>query len=150
MIGDYMDELTHDATNDVSLQSIVGTAGTAIVGGKVKDGGAAGDWGAGCEMQPVVRIGTAVAGASGGVQFDIVTADNALLTSNPVVLSTRTIATASLTANSLHRLPQLAPGTRKRHLGVKVTPLTSDSTAGTAMVGLQPCGSTPQNRVNNI
>jgi hypothetical protein len=149
MIIDYQDELSHDATNDVSAQSLIGDADTAINGAKVKDGGAAGDWAAGCEVKGYIRIGTAVVGCTGGVKFDLVASANADLSAG-TVLSTKTIATASLTANSLHYFPPPAPGTRKRYLGVIATPATTACTAGTFVFGLVPCGATPQNRVNSL
>lgn len=150
MINDYLDELTHDATNDRSNQSIVGTAGTAIVGAKVKGGGAAGDWGTGAILKPFLRCVDALVGATGGLQVDLVTADNEALTTNPVVLATRTIAAGSLLANTLHSLPLPAPGTRKAWFGVKLTPLTTNSTAGSVIVGLQPVDALPQDRVNAL
>lgn len=150
MITDYMDELTHDPTLDVSQQSIVGVAGTAIIGAKVKDGGAAGDWASGQILKPYLRCVAAAVGATGGIQVDIVTDTAPGLATAPTVLSTKTIPTASLTANSLHSLPQLAPGTRKRYLGVKITPLATATTAGSVIVGFEPLDGTPQDRVNAL
>jgi hypothetical protein len=148
-ICDYDDELTHTAGPPAtSKQSIVGVAATAIVGGTVKDGGAARDWGAGELRLAFLRCVTALVGATGGVQVDIVTADNAALTTNPVVLSTRTIAAAALLANTLHALPPLAAGTRKRYLGVKLTPLATNSTAGEVIVGFMDKDGRPQDGVN--
>ncbi len=151
MICDYSDELTYTAGPPAtSKQSIVGVAGTAIVGGRVKDGGAARDCAAGEPKAAYLRCVTAAVGATGGVQVDIVGADNALLTTNPVVLATKTIATAALTANSLHSLPLLAAGSQKRHLGVKITPLTTATTAGEVIVGLVPANARPQNSARAI
>lgn len=137
MLIDYGDELTYTAGPPAtSKQSIVGNAGTAIVGGKVKDAVAARDWAAGEALFAWLRCVTALVGATGGVQVDIVAADNAALTTNPVTLATKTIAAAALVANALISIGTLAPGSKKRYLGVKLTPLTTNSTAGEVIVGL--------------
>jgi hypothetical protein len=152
MINDYQDELTYTVGPPAtSKQTIVGVAGTAIVGGKVKDGGAAGDWGAGSIMKALLRVVTAVVGATGGIQFDLVGADNALLTTNPVVLATKTIPTATLILNYVAKLFEVPAGTRKRYLGIKITPLTTNSTAGEVIVSLVPGeDAAPQDRVNSL
>lgn len=153
MINDFGDELTYTSGGSPSSkQSIVGNAGTAIVGGRVKDAGAGytKDWASGELHRWIVRVVTAVAGASGGVQFDLVAADNAALTTNPVVLATRTIAAAALLINTLHALPIPNPGTRKRYFGLKVTPLTSNSTAGEIVVEAVPPEGVPQNEANSL
>lgn len=151
MLNDYMDEVTYDSTNKTSKQSVVGTAGTAIIGGKVKDGGAAGDWASGNAMKAVARTVDALVGATGGVQVDVVTDTAPGLATSPTVLATKTITAAQFTANALFEIGKLAPGTRKRYLGVKLTPLTTNSTAGSIIVWLVPDeDATPQNRVNSI
>jgi hypothetical protein len=151
MINDYADELTYTAGPPAtSKQSIVGVAGTAIIGGKVKDGGAAGDWGAGCDYDVYLRVPTALVGATGGIQVDVVTDTAPGLATAPTVLATKTIPAASVTLNSLHYIGKIAAGTRKRYLGAKVTPLTTNSTAGEVIIGLKPCGAGPQNRVNSL
>jgi hypothetical protein len=152
MINDYQDELTTTVGPPVtSKQSIVGTAGTAIIGGKVKDGGAAGDWGAGETYAARLRCVDALSGATGGLQVDIVTDSNSNLTTAPVVLATKTIPAASLVANSVFMIGLIQPGTRKRYLGVKLTPLSTNSTTGTVIVFLGNAeDSSPQNRVNSI
>lgn len=148
---DYSDELTYTVGPPAtSKQSIVGAFGTAIVGGRVKDGGGAKDWGAGELIKVLIRVVTAVAGASGGVQFDVVGADNALLTTNPVVLATRTIPTASLLINTLFSIGVIGAGSKKRFLGVKATPLTSNSTTGEVIVWLAPPDSAPQDAANAV
>jgi hypothetical protein len=152
MILDFDDQLTADSatTPTTSVQDFSGTSGTAIVGNKVKDGGAARNWGAGEELIPYVRVTVAGAGASGGFQIDIVTDSNSNCTTSPVVLSTKTIATSALTANSVHALPPLSPIAGKRYLGLKVTPLSSNSTAGSFIVGFRARNASPQNGVNYI
>lgn len=147
-ICDYADELTYDGTNKTSRQSIVGVAGAAIIGGRVKDGVAAKDWGAGEDRRAYLRCVDALVGASGGLQVDIVAADDGALVTNPTVLATKTIPAAQLTANSLHQLPRLAAGARKRRLGVKLTPLTTNSTAGSVVVGFLDKDGAPQDGVN--
>jgi hypothetical protein len=150
-IIDYGDELTYTAGPPAtSKQSFIGVAGTAIVGGRVKDGVGAKDWGAGEILWAIVRIVTALVGATGGVTFDIVGADNAALTTNPVVFATRTIPAASLLINTVFSIGAILPGSNKRYLGVKMTPLTSNSTAGEAVVALVPPDARPQDGVNML
>jgi len=140
MILDYDNELTYTAGPPAtSKQSIVGTAGTAIIGGRVLDGGAAQDWAAGEVKEWFLRCVTALVGA-----------DNAGLTTNPVVIATRTIAAASLTANALIPLPSPYPGTKKRFLGVKLTPLSTNSTAGEVIVGIVDKDARQQGPLNYI
>lgn len=66
-----------------------------------------------------VRVGTAFA-TGDSVEFQLVAADDAALSSNPVTLmSSGAIATANLTANTIvweTQLPQVIP---KRYLGLK-------------------------------
>jgi hypothetical protein len=152
MINDYQDELTYTAGPPAtSKQTVVGNFGTAIIGGKVKDGGANGDFGAGETIAVRLRTVTALLGATGGLQCDLVTADNAGLTTNPVVLATKTLTLAQMVINSVFQLFLIPPGTRKRYLGIKLTPLTANSTAGEVIVWLANAeDSSPQNRVNNI
>lgn len=78
-----------------------------------------------------VRVGTAFA-TGDSVEFQLVAADDAALSSNPVVLmSTGAIARANLTANTIvweTQLPQVIP---KRYLGLKAVAVgTSAFTAG--------------------
>lgn len=151
MINDYNDELTRDTTLDVSEQSFVGPAATAIIGGHVKDGGAAGDWATGDRKVPHVRITAALAGAGcTGVTVDVVCDTAADLVTAPTVLSTKTILAADAVINSIHAMPPLLPGTRKRYLGVKMTPNGAASTAGKMIVGLHRPGELPQNRVSTL
>lgn len=135
-ILDYNDELTWTSgATPPSKQTVVGNFGTAIIGGRVKDAGRARDWGAGEPKFFYLRFVTALAGATGGLQVDLVGADNAALTTNPVVLSTKTIALAAALVNTVHQLPVLAAGSNKRYFGVKLTPLTANSTTGEVIVG---------------
>lgn len=149
MISDYDDELTRTAGPPAtSKQSIVGTAGAAIVGGRVKDSIAARDWAAG--EPPFLRLQcvTALVGATGGLQADIVVADDAALTTNPVVIGGRKIAAAALTTGALIPLGSLLPGTSKRYLGLKLTPLTTDSTQGEVIVGFSDQNAGPVDGMN--
>lgn len=78
-----------------------------------------------------VRVGTAFA-TGDSVEFQLVAADNAALSSNPVVLmSTGAIARANLTANTIvweTQLPQVIP---KRYLGLKAVAVAASAfTAG--------------------
>lgn len=151
MILDYRDELSRTAGPPAtSKQSIVGVAATPIVGGRVKDAGAARDWASGETKHTYVRTVDALVGATGGVQVDIVAADNEALTTNPVVLSTITILAAAFLANELHAMPALKAGSQKRYLGAKFTPLTTASTAGSLICGFTDKNGRPQNSANAI
>jgi hypothetical protein len=153
MLLDYEDEFTRTGaigSAGTSKQSVIGAAGTAIVGGRVKDFRAAVDPGAGECIYPYIRVPTALVGATGGVQVDIVAADDAALATNPVVLSTRTVLLAEAVINSVHAMPALRAGAKKRYLGVKMTPLGAAASAGELIVGLTDMNGRPQNGVNAL
>ncbi len=153
MINDFSDELTYTSGGSPSSkQTVVGNFGTAIIGGRVKDAGAGyvKDWASGELHAWYVRFYTALAGATGGLQVDLVAADNAALTTNPVVLATKTIALAAALVNTVHALPRPTPGTRKRFFGVKLTPLTANSTTGEVVVGAPPPDGLPQEEANAL
>lgn len=137
-------------TAGTSKQTVVGVAGTAIIGGRVKDQKVAMDLGAGEPLFPWIRFVTALAGATGGLQVDIVAADDAALVTNPVVLSTRTITLAEAVVNSIFGLPALRAGAKKRYVGVKLTPLAANSTTGEVIVGLGDKDGRPQDDVNAL
>jgi len=131
---------------DNEFTTVGGQAVTAAaIGTRVEDGGQPVDWGSGEEIHPYARVtGTAASNPTTSMTIDIVGADNAALTTNPVVLSTVTVLTAALAANSLHRMPALLPGTSKRYLGAKFTPNGGNATTGAYVVGLvdrlgRPC-----------
>jgi hypothetical protein len=150
MILDYEGELTYTAGPPaLSKQTLIGNADTAINGGRVLNAGGAKDWGSGEIKTPYVRVVTAVAGASGGVKFQIVSSA-ALNLGTPTVLSERTIPTASLLINTIHPLPPLMAGTSRQYLGVIMTPLTSNCTAGEVVVGFIGKDGRPQGHVGTL
>jgi hypothetical protein len=130
MILDYDDELTTAGGQNMD--------GAASIGTKVKDAGKARDWGAGADVTPYMRI-TSAADSDVTTSFtvDFIGADDVALTSNPVVLSTKSILKAALTKNTVHRFPPLASGSNKRYFGVKFTPVGGNQASGAkAIVGL--------------
>jgi hypothetical protein len=151
MLLDYSDELSRTAGPPAtSKQSIVGNAAAAIVGGRVKNAGAARDWATGEAKFPYVRTVDALTGATGGVQVDIVVADDATLATNAVVLSTITIAQADFLANKLFAMPALKPGYKRQYCGAKFTPITTNSTAGSLICGFRSKDGSPQNAAHSI
>jgi hypothetical protein len=140
MILDYDDELTTAAG-----QAVTATA----IGTKVKDAGAARDWGAGESVTPYARVtATAASNPTTSMQIDFIGADNAALTTNPVVLSTKTILAAALLASSVHSFPPLLAGSNKRYFGVKFTPVGGNATTGAFVAGLVDRTARPQDGVN--
>jgi hypothetical protein len=142
MFLDYDDELTTAAGQAVTA---------AAIGTKVKDAGAARDWAAGEPVAAYARVtGAAASNPTTSMTIDIVAADNAALTTNPVVLATTTVLAAALTANSVHALPLLKAGANKRYLGVKFTPNGGNATTGSFIAGLCPAEGRPQDGVNSL
>lgn len=156
MLLDYDDELTGSgaagASGHATLgQAFVGAFGTPIIGTKPKGAlGAARDWGSGEIVSAYVRVGTAFAGNTGGVTVEIIGCDAADGTGNVVVLATRTIALADLTVESLHSLPALLGGYPRNFLVGRITPLTANSTGGTAKIGLVNKDGRPQNIMHQL
>lgn len=150
MVNDYENEFTRTGaigSPGTSKQSIVGTAGAGIVGGRVLDAGAPIDWGAGQVIFPYLRCTSSLVGATGGVQVDIVAADDAGLVTNPAVVSSQVIPASALTAGSVHALPGIRAGAKRRRLGAKLTPLGTANTAGEVIVGITDMNGRPQNNV---
>ncbi len=129
-----------------------GQAVTAdAIGTKVLDAGAAKDWGSGEPLSAYARItGTAASNPTTSETVDIVAADNALLTTNPVVLATVTILAAAALANSLHQLGRLKAGVKKRYLGCKFTNTGGAPTTGKWIVGLIDQHGRPQDGANYL
>lgn len=141
-ILDYDDEMTTAGGQAVTA---------AAIGTRVKDGLGAKDWGAGEELVPYARVtGTAASNPTTSMTIEIIGADNAALTTNPVTLSSVTKLTAALTANSLHAMPPLAAGSKKRYLGCKFTPNGGSATTGYWKVGFIPRRGRPQDGVNAL
>lgn len=141
-ILDYDDEFT---TKDG--QAIT----AAAIGTKQKDALKARDWGAAICAVPYARVtGTAASNPTTSMQIDVIAADDAVLTGNPVVLSTKTVLAAALVANSVHNLPRLLAGTKRRFLGMKFTPIGGNATTGAFIGGLIHDSARPQDGVNYL
>lgn len=149
---DYSDELTYTAGPPAtSKQSVIGAAGVALIGGRVKNGLGAKDWATGEVLAWYIRCVTALAGAGcTGVQFDLVVDTAATLVVAPTVIATKTVLAAAFVVNALIACPIATPGTSKQYLGVKMTPLGAASTAGEAIVGLIGKDARPQDGVNYL
>jgi hypothetical protein len=139
---DYDDEFTTAGGQAITA---------AAIGTKVKNAGAARDGGAGESVVPYARVtSTAASNPTTSMTIDVIGADDAALTSNPVVLSTKSVLAAALGANTLHSLPRLLPGTNKRYLGIKFTPVGGNATTGAFVAGLVSESARPQDGVNNL
>ncbi len=143
-ILDYDDEFTTAGGQPM--------AGAAAIGTKVKDAGAARDWGAGEPIIPYVHLtGDADSDVVTSMQFDFIAADSVDLATNPVVLATKTVLKAALVKNSLHAMPALAAGSKKRYLGWKFTPIGGNqASAAKAKAGLISADGRPQDGVNYL
>lgn len=118
---------------DLELTTAGGQAftGAAAVGTRVKNAGAAKDWGAGTLIFPWVKM-TSDADSDVGTSmtFDLIAADDEALNTNPVVLSTVTVLKAALLKSTIHRMPPLKGGVQKQYLGFKFTPTGGNATTG--------------------
>jgi hypothetical protein len=102
-------------------EDFFGTAATAKLGEALDLTAHPTDMGEGYPLYLVVAITAAMVGGT-SVAVNLVTADNAALSSNPVVLlSSATIAQASATAGVLALVVPLPKATYKRYLGITVT-----------------------------
>ena len=96
------------------------------------DLGTARDMGEGTDLYMNFAVGTAFAGGT-SVKFEVIMADNAALTSNPVVIgSTDAIVTASLVAaySTAVRINPQIKSLGKRYLGARYT-ISGTYSAGT-------------------
>lgn len=142
MILDYDDEFTTSGGQAVTA---------AAIGTKVKDATNARDWGAGQEIAAYARVtSTAASNPTTSMTIDVIGADNAALTTNPVVLATITVLAAALTANSVHNVGVLKAGAKKQYLGCKFTPNGGDATTGKFVCGLVGEGARTQNKVASL
>lgn len=145
MYQDVQASFTKDHTDagDNDAQTVVGTAGVAIVSKNIIDMGEVAGVPRMALKQPTyknnydaacvplhIQIVEDLAGATGGLKIDVVNADNQALSTNPVVLYTTTIALADAKAGKVVLIKELPMGITKRYLGLKFTPLTADSTKG--------------------
>ncbi len=145
MILDYDNEFTAAGGTVITNQN-------GAIGAKTFASANAKDWGAGEAVIPYLRVtSTATINKCTSLQVDIIAADDASAT-NPIVLSTKTIAQASLTANSVHSLPALLPGTNKKVLLAKLTVAgTAADGGGKVIVGLTGGNDArPQDGVNYL
>jgi hypothetical protein len=106
-----------------------GSAGTTVLG-DVIDLTEEVDQGEGYPLYLVIKIGTATAGGT-SIDFQLITADNAALSSGDVTLySTGAIATAAMTAGATVAMIAIPKADYKRYLGMKITEVGTFS-AGT-------------------
>jgi hypothetical protein len=134
MILDMDDEFTLNQSATTKGQLVTATA----IGGRQKGVvGQARDWGAG---EPVFAYFAVTPAANSNpttsMTVDIVAADDAALSTNAVVLSTRTVLTAALLAGRIFGMPALASGTRRAILGCRFTPNGGNATTGAYVCGL--------------
>lgn len=101
-----------------SAQALTATADAT----NVLDLKAIGQLGSGTPMQVVVQVNVAADATTGDetYQFSVTTDDNASLTSDTTI-ATRTIAAASLTANSIHLIDIPENVATERYLGLVYT-----------------------------
>lgn len=108
-----------------------GAAGTYVIGDQI-DISVSRDLGG--EKAARLRIAVATTATSGGSatgQFQLVSADNAALTTNPVVhYQTDAIAVASLTAGTVVADVELPRAVYKRYVGIRQVTGTAAFTAG--------------------
>lgn len=110
-------------------EDFFGAAGSAKIGEAMDLTAHPTDMGEGYPLYLVVQISTAMTGGT-SVAFNLVTADNAALSSgDEVLLSSAVIAQASATAGTLALVVPLPKAEYKRYLGVTATRLGT-STAG--------------------
>lgn len=133
MLFDFDDEMTSNISGTVPGQLVT----AAAIGGRVKDAGAARDWAAGEPVFAYFLVTKAAASNPGtSMTVDVIGADDALLTVNVAVLSTRTVPTAQLLAGAKFTMPALLSGSRRRFLGARFTPAGANPTQGAYTVGL--------------
>jgi hypothetical protein len=144
MIIDFEDEFTTSGGQAVTADAI-GTKYKNAGTGKTRD------WGRGEAVYPYARItGTADSNPTTSETVDIVAADNALLTTNPVVLSTVTILAAAALANTVHAMPALLGGHQKQYLGCRFVNAGGAPSTGEWIVGLAHKSARPQNDVAQL
>jgi len=103
-----------------AFPGIAGLAGTAKIGDAL-DLSVVSDMGEGYPMYLVIQMSTAAAGGTSAA-FNLVTADNEALTTNPVTLfSTGPIVTASLILNASVIVIAIPKADYKRWLGLTIT-----------------------------
>lgn len=138
MLLDMDDELTLNQSATIKGQLVTATAIGLRQKGVV---GQPRDWGAG---EPVFAYFAVTPAANSNpttsMTVDIVAADDAGLTTNQAILSTRTVLTAQLLAGRLFGMPALSAGFRRAILGCRFT-----ANGGAATTGAYVCGLVAQN-----
>lgn len=145
MYQDLQSSFTKDMASSAnhSNQSVVGAFGTAIISKNVIDMGVPANVPRLALSQNAqvnnfdsynipfnCQVTTTLVGGSGGVRVDIVTDSASDMITAPVVLDTFTIPAASVAGYELP-IKHIPMGLVKRYLGLKFTPLTSNTTVGT-------------------
>lgn len=114
---------------------------------RVKDAGAARDWGAGEHVVPYFALVAGVACVvETSIKVDIVASTTIALTGSAVILSTITILAAALntTAGAVFQMPALLAGSARRYLGCILTVTTNPTTTARWKCGLMPRGTRAQ------
>ena len=97
------------------------------------DLGTARDIGPGTTLVPWLRVAEVFATCD-SITVKVITSA-AVGMGTPTTLYTKTILTAALTANSLHKLPPIPHGVAQRYLGMSFTVDGSNATTGTFSAG---------------
>jgi hypothetical protein len=138
---DMDDEFTLNQSATVKGQLVTATAIGTRQKGVV---GQPRDWGAGEPVFGYFAVTPAAASnPTTSMTVDIVAADDAALTTNAVVLSTRTVLTAALLAGRSFGMPALSTGTRRAILGCRFTPNGGNATTGAYVCGLVQADARP-------
>lgn len=139
----FTKDLATPSATDNSAQPIVGAFGVAITSRNVIDMGKPANvkrnslsqnaqvnvFDAAC-IPLHIQVVDDFAGNTGGLTVEIINADNAALSTNPVTLYAATIPLASLKKGYSLLIKELPMGIKKQFVGLKFTPLTANSTAG--------------------
>jgi hypothetical protein len=139
---DMDDEFTLNQSATTKGQLVTATA----IGGRQKGVvGTPRDWGAGEPVFAYFAVTPAAASnPTTSMTVDIVGADDAALSTNAVVLSTRTVLVAALLAGRSFGMPALQAGVRKAVLGCRFTPNGGNATTGAYVCGLVWQNARPQ------
>jgi hypothetical protein len=138
---DFDDELTASGGQAVTADAVGTRPKDAGVGKTV-------DWGAGETIVPYFRITHAAnSNPTTGETVSIVAADDAALTINAVVLSSKYVLTAELLLDTVHQMPPLLSGTSRRFLGCKFANTGGAPATGSYIVGFMDKDGRPQDGV---
>lgn len=141
-ILDQDDEFSLNTSATVKGQAVTATA----IGGRQK--GVVGqprDWGAGNPKFAYFAVTPAAnSNPTTSMTVDVLSADDAALSTNAVVLSTRTVLTAALLAGRSFGMPSLQAGFRRAILGCRFTANGGAATTGSYVCGLVRTNARPQ------